>query len=76
MRPGAEMDDGAEPFGMPFARREVAAIVANDLNRHDRGMWSYHIERHIEGRRWTIVRKPGHILSRTCGNESAQEAHS
>ena len=30
-----------EPFGMPFRRREVAVIVASDLNRHDRGMWSY-----------------------------------
>jgi hypothetical protein len=74
MDPGAEMDDGGEPFGMPFTRREVAVIVANELNRHDRGMWSYNVERHIMGRRWTNVRKPSEILSRVCGNERAQDA--
>jgi hypothetical protein len=52
----SEMDDRGEPFGMPFANREVAAIAANELNRHDRGMWFYTVERQIEGRRWIIVR--------------------
>ena len=58
MYPAAEMDDRSEPFGMPFTHREVAVIVANELNRHDRGMWSYRLERHIEGKRWVIVRRP------------------
>jgi hypothetical protein len=50
------MDDRREPFGMPFANREVAVIVANELNRHDRGIWFYTVERQIEGKRWIIVR--------------------
>jgi hypothetical protein len=50
------MDDRIEPFGMPFANREVAVIVANELNRHGRGMWFYRVERQIEGKRWVIVR--------------------
>jgi hypothetical protein len=74
MDPGPEMDDVGEPFGMPFRSREIAVIVASELNQHDRGQWSYHVERHIEGRRWTIVRKPGDTLSRVRGNESAQDA--
>ena len=69
-----QMDDRGEPFGMPFRSREIAVIVAHELNRHDRGLWSYAVERHIEGRRWTIFRKPGDILWRACGNESAQDA--
>jgi hypothetical protein len=51
------MDDRSEPFGMPFANREVAAVVANELNRHDRGIWFYTVERQIEGKRWIIVRR-------------------
>lgn len=50
------MDDRREPFGMPFANREVAVIVANELNRHDRAIWFYTVERQIEGKRWIIVR--------------------
>ncbi len=50
------MDDRREPFGMPFANREVAVIVANELNRHNRGIWFYTVERQIEGKRWIIVR--------------------
>jgi hypothetical protein len=52
------VDDRSEPFGMPFTHREVAVIVANELNRRDRGMWSYGLEQHIEGKRWIIVRQP------------------
>lgn len=51
-----ETDDRGEPFGMPFTNREVAVIVANELNRHDRGIWLYRVERQIEGKRWIIVR--------------------
>jgi|SRR5208337_3627967 len=54
---GSEMDDRSEPFGMPFTNREVAVIVANELNRHDRGIWFYEVERHFEGKRWIIVRE-------------------
>ena len=50
------MDDRREPFGMPFANREVAVIIANELNRHNRGIWFYTVERQIEGKRWIIVR--------------------
>ena len=53
------MDDRSEPFGMPFTHREAAVIVANELNRRNRGMWSYRLERHIEGKRWIVVRQPG-----------------
>ena len=35
---------------MPFTNRDVAVIVANELNRHDRGMWFYKVERHTEGK--------------------------
>lgn len=56
------MDDHCEPFGMPFTNREVADIVANELNRHDRGMWFYRVERNIEGKRWIIVRKPDDVF--------------
>ena len=51
------MDDRREPFGMPFTSREVAVIAANELNRHDRGIWFYKVERHIDGKRWIIVRE-------------------
>ena len=44
------MDDRGEPFGM-------AVIVANDLSRHDRGLWFYEVERHIDDKRWIIARK-------------------
>lgn len=54
------MDDHSEPFGIPFTNREVADIVANELNQHDRGMWFYKVERTIE--RWIIVRKPGDVF--------------
>ena len=50
------MDDRGEPFGMPFTNREVAVIVANDLSRHDRGLWFYEVERHIDDKRWIIAR--------------------
>jgi hypothetical protein len=53
---GSEVDDRGEPFGMPFANREVAVIIANELNRHNRGIWFYTVERQIEGKRWIIVR--------------------
>ena len=53
----SEMDDRGEPFGMPFTNREVAVIVANDLSRHDRGLWFYEVERHIDDKRWIIARK-------------------
>jgi hypothetical protein len=52
----SEMDDRREPFGMPFANREVAVIVANELNRHGRGIWFHTVERQIEGKRWIIIR--------------------
>jgi hypothetical protein len=42
---------------MPFTNREVAVIVANELNRHDRGLWFYEVERHIDDKRWIIARK-------------------
>ena len=51
------MDGRGEPFGMPFTNREVAVIVANELNRHDRGLWLYEVERHIDDKRWIIARK-------------------
>ena len=50
------MDDRREPFGMPFANREVAVIIANELNRPNRGIWFYTVERQIEGKRWIIIR--------------------
>jgi hypothetical protein len=53
----SERDDRGEPFGMPFTNREVAVIVANDLNRHDRSLWFYEVERHIDDKRWIIARK-------------------
>ena len=56
-----------ETFGMPFTKREVAAIVANELNRHDRGLWFYEVKRHIDDRRWIVVREEafGPALSRS-----------
>jgi hypothetical protein len=53
----SEKDGRGEPFGMPFTNREVAVIVANELNRHDRGLWFYEVERHIDDKRWIIARK-------------------
>ena len=41
---------------MPFTKREVAVIVADELNRHDRAMWRYRVGLHIDGKRWIIVR--------------------
>jgi hypothetical protein len=46
-----------EPFGMPFTNLEVAFVVANELNRQDQGLWFYNIERHIDDKRWIIVRE-------------------
>jgi hypothetical protein len=60
---GSEMDDRREPFGMPFANREVAVIIANALNRHSRGIWFYTVERQIEGKRWIIVRDDGEMTA-------------
>jgi hypothetical protein len=53
---GSEVDDRREQFGMPFANREVAVIIANELNRHNRGIWFYAVERQIKDKRWIIVR--------------------
>ena len=33
---------------MPFTNREVAVILASELNRHDPGLWFYRVERHID----------------------------
>jgi hypothetical protein len=57
------MADPTEPFGMPFANREVAVIIANELNRHNRGIWVYTVERQIEGERWIIVRDDGEMIA-------------
>ena len=56
----SEIDDGREPFGMPFTNREVAVILANELNGHDPGLWFYRVERHIDNKRWIIVREGRH----------------
>ena len=64
------MDDRGEPFGMPFTNREVAVIVANELNRHDRGLWFYEVERHIDDKRWIIARK-GCVLRADCACSSS-----
>ena len=61
----SERDDRGEPFGMPFTNREVAVIVANDLNRHDRSLWFYEVERHIDDKRWIIARKAANA-ARSC----------
>ena len=66
----SEMDDRREPFGMPFTNREVAVIVANDLNRHDRGLWFYEVERHIDDKRWIIARKAANA-ARSCSRVRA-----
>ena len=50
-------DDWREPFGMPFTNHEVVVIVANELNGHDRGLWFHKVERHIDAKRWIIVRE-------------------
>jgi hypothetical protein len=55
--PGADIDDRREPFGMPFTNREVAFVLANELNRRDPGLWFYKVERHIDDKRWIIVRE-------------------
>ena len=68
------MDDRREPFGMPFANREVAVIVANELNRHDRGIWFYTVERQIEGKRWIIVRDGRELDFGKCHCELRQAA--
>jgi hypothetical protein len=41
---------------MTFTNQEVAVIVANELNRHDRGLWFYRVEWHIDDGRWITVR--------------------
>ena len=64
------MDDRGEPFGMPFTNREVAVIVANDLNRHDRGLWFYEVERHMDDKRWIIARKAANA-ARSCSRVRA-----
>ena len=53
----SEIDDRREPFGMPFTNREVAVILANELNGHDPGLWFYRVERHIDNKRWIIARE-------------------
>jgi hypothetical protein len=60
---GSEMDGRREPFGMPFANREVAVIIANELNRHNRGMWLYTVERQMESKRWIIVRDDREMIA-------------
>ena len=35
----------------------VAVVVANELNRHDRGLWYHKVERDIDDKRWIIVRQ-------------------
>ena len=42
---------------MPFTNREVAVILASELNGHDPGLWFYRVERHIDNKRWIIVRE-------------------
>jgi hypothetical protein len=42
---------------MPFTNLEVAFLVVNELNRQDQGLWLYKVERHIDDKRWTIVRR-------------------
>jgi hypothetical protein len=56
---------------MPFTNREVAVIVANQLNRHDRGLWFYGVERHIDEKRWIIARNARVPLT-TVGRSPAQ----
>ena len=69
------MDDNGEPFGMPFSNREVAFIVANELNRHDRGTWFYKVERHIDDKRWIIVREGRELdFRRAMWRPPAEEA--
>ena len=53
----SEIDDWGEPFGMAFTNREVAVIVANELNRRGRGLWFYKVEHHIDHRRRIAVRE-------------------
>ena len=42
---------------MPFTNREVAFVLGNELNRRDPGLWFYKVERHIDDKRWIIVRE-------------------
>ena len=42
---------------MPYTNREVAVILASELNGHDPGLWFYRVERHIDNKRWIIVRE-------------------
>ena len=42
---------------MAFSNREVAVIVANELNRHSGGLWFYKVEQHIDRKRWITVRE-------------------
>jgi hypothetical protein len=58
---------------MPFTNRDVAVIVANELNRHDRGMWFYKVERHTEGKRWIVVRE-GREVDFVCGHYEQTQA--
>lgn len=59
---------------MPFANRGVADILANELNRHDRGMWVYKVERHLEGKRWIVVREGRELgfVGRHCEQTQAE----
>jgi hypothetical protein len=63
----SEMDGRAEPFGMPFTNREVAVILANELNGHDPGLWFYKVKRHINDKRWIIVREGREFYFRRVG---------
>ena len=42
---------------MPFTNREVAVILANELNGHDPGLWFYRAEWRVDNKRWIIVRE-------------------
>ena len=66
-------DDRRERFGMPFTNCEVAVVVANELNRHDRGLWYHKVERDIDDKRWIIVRE-GRELERHCELCQARDA--
>jgi hypothetical protein len=52
---------------MAFTNREAAVIVANELNRHAGGVWFYKVERHIDNKRWIVVREPPRSPNATAG---------
>ncbi len=56
---------------MPFTNREVAVILANELNGRDPGLWFYRVERHIDAKRWIIVRESREFYFRRAGGRTA-----